>query len=64
MPNTIPLSSRMNYALNQAGVIVIRTNAGTKLAAAVHAKVTFEADYIDQQTRSGWSVLVRGLAKK
>ena len=34
-----------------------------ELAAADHANVTFEVDYIDQQTRSGWSVLVRGLAE-
>ena len=54
----------MNYAVDQSGVIVIRTNAGTKLAAADHANVTFEVDYIDQRTRSGWSVLVRGLAEE
>jgi hypothetical protein len=46
------------------GVIVIRTSAGTKLAAAAHANVTFEVDQIDQLTRSGWSVLVRGLAEE
>jgi uncharacterized protein len=59
-----PLIFPVNYALDQAGVIVIRTDAGTKLAAADHANVTFEVDYIDQQTRSGWSVLVRGLAEE
>ncbi|MGH4007338.1 MAG: pyridoxamine 5'-phosphate oxidase family protein [Pseudonocardiaceae bacterium] len=45
-------------------MIVIRTGEGTKLTAANHANVTFEVDQIDQQTRSGWSVLVRGLAEK
>ena len=59
-----PLIFPVNYALDEAGVIVIRTNAGTKLAAADHANVTFEVDYIDQRTRSGWSVLVRGLAEE
>lgn len=59
-----PLIFPVNYALDRAGVIVIRTNAGTKLAAADHANVTFEVDCIDQQTRSGWSVLVRGLAEE
>jgi uncharacterized protein len=58
-----PLIFPVNYALDH-GVIVIRTNAGTKLAAADHANVTFEVDQIDQWTRSGWSVLVRGLAEK
>jgi nitroimidazol reductase NimA-like FMN-containing flavoprotein (pyridoxamine 5'-phosphate oxidase superfamily) len=59
-----PVIFPVNFALDRAGVIVIRTNAGTKLAAADHANVTFEVDYIDQQTRSGWSVLVRGLAEE
>jgi hypothetical protein len=53
----------VNYALDH-GVIVIRTYAGTKFAAADHANVTFEVDQIDQLTRSGWSVLVRGLAEE
>jgi uncharacterized protein len=58
-----PLIFPVNYALDQ-GVIVIRTNAGIKLAAADHANVTFEVDQIDERTRSGWSVLVRGLAEE
>ena len=59
-----PLICPVNYVLDRAGVIVIRTAAGTKLAAADHANVTFEVDQIDQRTRSGWSVLVRGLAEE
>jgi nitroimidazol reductase NimA-like FMN-containing flavoprotein (pyridoxamine 5'-phosphate oxidase superfamily) len=59
-----PLIFPVNYALDQADVIVIRTAAGTKLAAANRANVTFEVDEIDQRTRSGWSVLVRGLAEE
>ncbi|MGH4006699.1 MAG: pyridoxamine 5'-phosphate oxidase family protein [Pseudonocardiaceae bacterium] len=59
-----PLIFPVNYALDRASVIVIRTDAGTKLAAADHANVTFEVDQIDQLTRSGWSVLVRGLAEE
>jgi uncharacterized protein len=58
-----PLIFPVNYALDH-GIIVIRTNAGTKLAAANHANVTFEVDNIDQLARSGWSVLVRGLAEE
>jgi hypothetical protein len=41
----------VNYVLDHAGVIVIRTAAGTKLSAADHANVTFEVDQIDQRTR-------------
>ncbi len=58
-----PLIFPVNYALDH-GVIVIRTSEGTKLANAVHANVTFEVDDIDQQRRSGWSVLIRGLAEE
>jgi nitroimidazol reductase NimA-like FMN-containing flavoprotein (pyridoxamine 5'-phosphate oxidase superfamily) len=57
-----PLIFPVNYALDGT-VLVIRTDAGTKLSAADHANVTFEVDQIDKQTRSGWSVLVRGLAE-
>jgi uncharacterized protein len=59
-----PLIIPVNYALDHAGVIVIRTDTGTKLTAANHANVTFEVDEIDQRTRSGWSVLVRALAEE
>jgi uncharacterized protein len=58
-----PLIFPVNYALDR-DVIVIRTHPGTKLAAAGHANVTFEVDEIDRRTRSGWSVLVRGLAEE
>jgi nitroimidazol reductase NimA-like FMN-containing flavoprotein (pyridoxamine 5'-phosphate oxidase superfamily) len=58
-----PLIFPVNYALDRE-VIVMRMSDGTKLAAASHANVTFEVDEIDQRTRSGWSVLVRGLAEE
>jgi uncharacterized protein len=58
-----PLIFPVNYALDRE-VIVIRTHPGTKLTAAGHASVTFEVDEIDRRTRTGWSVLVRGLAEE
>jgi nitroimidazol reductase NimA-like FMN-containing flavoprotein (pyridoxamine 5'-phosphate oxidase superfamily) len=58
-----PLIFPVNYAIDR-GVIVVRTHPGTKLTAADHANVTFEVDEIDQRTRGGWSVLVRGLAEE
>ena len=58
-----PLIFPVNYALDR-DVIVIRTNIGTKLRAAQHANVTFEVDHIDPVHRTGWSVLVRGLAEE
>ncbi|MGY1709561.1 pyridoxamine 5'-phosphate oxidase family protein [Geodermatophilus sp. SYSU D00758] len=57
-----PLIFPVNFAMDGT-TIVIRTRAGTKLAAAEHANVTFEVDEVDRSTRSGWSVLVRGVAE-
>src|SRR3712207_8736239 len=54
---------RSNYGMD-GETIVIRTSPGTKLSATQHANVTFEVDEIDQFARSGWSVLVRGLADR
>ncbi len=56
-----PLIFPVNYGMDGT-TIVVRTRPGTKLAAAQHANVTFEVDESDRRTRSGWSVLVRGLA--
>jgi nitroimidazol reductase NimA-like FMN-containing flavoprotein (pyridoxamine 5'-phosphate oxidase superfamily) len=43
--------------------IVFRTVSGTKLAAAAeHSVVGFEVDEIDLERRTGWSVLVVGMA--
>jgi uncharacterized protein len=43
---------------------VFRTALGSKLSAAAgQDRVAFEADQYDQQTRSGWSVLVNGSAE-
>ena len=58
-----PLIIPVNYALDGTAII-IRTHPGPLLRAASHANVTFEVDDIDRRTRSGWSVLVRGLAEE
>jgi uncharacterized protein len=58
-----PVIFPVNYALD-GEAILIRTEPGTKLPAADYANVTFEVDDIDRQTRSGWSVLVRGVAEE
>jgi nitroimidazol reductase NimA-like FMN-containing flavoprotein (pyridoxamine 5'-phosphate oxidase superfamily) len=43
---------------------VFRTAHGSKLSAAEGQDlVAFEADYYDERTRSGWSVLVNGRAQ-
>ncbi|MBV9920693.1 MAG: pyridoxamine 5'-phosphate oxidase family protein [Pseudonocardia sp.] len=58
-----PLIFPVNYGLD-GSVVVVRTHPGTKLSAANHANVTFEVDHIDQVGRTGWSVLIRGLAEE
>ena len=56
-----PLIFPVNYALD-GDLILVRTEPGTKLAAADYTNVTFEVNDVDGRTRSGWSVLVRGVA--
>ncbi len=52
----------VNYRLDDS-VVVFRSNVGTKLLAAHHNNVAFEVDHIDPVTRTGWSVLVQGMAE-
>ena len=58
-----PVVLPVNFALD-GKVLVVRLGDGRTHAAAVSANVTFEVDQIDAATRSGWSVLVRGLAEE
>jgi uncharacterized protein len=43
--------------------IVIRTDLGSKSAAALSGPVVFEVDHLDDTDRSGWSVMVHGSAR-
>jgi nitroimidazol reductase NimA-like FMN-containing flavoprotein (pyridoxamine 5'-phosphate oxidase superfamily) len=59
LPSIIPI----NYLLGDGDKVVFRTDAGSKLAAAIRrAPVAFEVDGVDEHRRTGWSVLVRGRA--
>lgn len=56
----LPAVELVNFALDD-GDIVIRTDAGGKLAAATRgAVVAFEADSVDVAGHAGWSVTVVG----
>jgi uncharacterized protein len=56
----LPAVEPVNFALDD-GAIVIRTDAGSKLAAASRgAVVAFQADDLDLALRSGWSVTAVG----
>ena len=52
----------VNYALDGAGCVVFRTSAGMKLASAVNHDVVFEVDRTERGMKSGWSVIVHGVA--
>jgi len=56
---TGPLVLPVNYALHRDQV-VFRTGPGSKLDASRGRTVCFEVDAFDRETRSGWSVVVRG----
>jgi nitroimidazol reductase NimA-like FMN-containing flavoprotein (pyridoxamine 5'-phosphate oxidase superfamily) len=60
MDGSVPDIFPVNYRVHR-DEIVIRTEAGTKLAAAtLMMAVAFEIDDIDAEARSGWSVVVKG----
>jgi uncharacterized protein len=60
LPSIIPV----NYLLDDDKV-VIRTDAGSKLNAALRgAPVAFEVDGVDEAHEVGWSVVVRGRAEE
>jgi nitroimidazol reductase NimA-like FMN-containing flavoprotein (pyridoxamine 5'-phosphate oxidase superfamily) len=55
-PDIFPVTYRIHR-----NEVVIRTEAGTKLAAAtLMASVAFEIDSFDVASRTGWSVVVKG----
>jgi nitroimidazol reductase NimA-like FMN-containing flavoprotein (pyridoxamine 5'-phosphate oxidase superfamily) len=54
----------VNFAVF-GGDVVFRTGTGSKLTAAVDRHVlTLEVDSVDVATRSGWSVLITGVASE
>ena len=56
----LPAVELVNFAL-ESGDIIVRTDRGGKLAAAARgAIVAFEADVVDIEHRTGWSVTAIG----
>ncbi|HEY8983123.1 MAG TPA: pyridoxamine 5'-phosphate oxidase family protein [Streptomyces sp.] len=60
----LPVIRPVNHLVTDSGDIVIRTHAGAALLAGAAASevVVYEADRIDENTRTGWSVMVTGMA--
>ena len=57
-PEILPV----NFAVD-GDVVLFRTAPGTVLNQAALTVVAFEADQFDESGRSGWSVLVQGIAQ-
>jgi hypothetical protein len=58
---TDPIVRVVNYTAFEE-TLMFRTDPGPQLDAIVDHPVTFEVDMVDERTRSGWSVIVRGTA--
>jgi len=58
-----PLVFPVNYTVD-GQTILYRTGVGTKLDSIHRSNVTFEVDEIDRTDRSGWSVMVKGVAQE
>jgi uncharacterized protein len=59
----LPAIAVVNYVVHD-GMIVFRSLAGSKLAAAMRRDVVaFEADAVDPVTGTGWSVVIVGEAR-
>jgi nitroimidazol reductase NimA-like FMN-containing flavoprotein (pyridoxamine 5'-phosphate oxidase superfamily) len=60
----LPVVFPVNYVLDGHSIL-LRTAPGTALAAARdEVVVAFEIDDVDEQTQSGWSVLVTGFMRE
>lgn len=60
--DALPAVHPVNF-LRQGRAIILRTGTGSKLDAARRADVVaFEADHVDAESQTGWSVLVVGHA--
>ena len=62
--DALPVIIPINFAVVD-GAVVFRTPPGTKLAAATaSAVVAFEVDSYEADGRTGWSVMVQGMASE
>ncbi|WP_027019576.1 pyridoxamine 5'-phosphate oxidase family protein [Corynebacterium sputi] len=53
----------LNYVAHE-GKVYFRTAEGTKLfSLALNADVLFEADHVDQEAQTAWSVIIKGTAR-
>jgi hypothetical protein len=60
--DALPAIRPVNHIVDD-GSIIVRTHLGAAVLSAIGMVVAYEADSIDPVTRTGWSVIVIGLAK-
>jgi nitroimidazol reductase NimA-like FMN-containing flavoprotein (pyridoxamine 5'-phosphate oxidase superfamily) len=61
LPGGPPLVVPVNYALD-GEVVVFRSDPGSKILALREQPVSFQVDFVDPFHRTGWSVLIQGVA--
>nr|WP_255359473.1 MULTISPECIES: pyridoxamine 5'-phosphate oxidase family protein [Nocardia] len=65
--DALPAIRPVNHFVEDDGRVVVRTRLTSRLTSAIRADpgvvVAYEADEIDPGTRTGWSVVVTGLAR-
>jgi uncharacterized protein len=61
-----PVIRPVNYVFDdRSQSVVFRTAVGSKFHSVVHAtEAAFEIDGIDSTTRTGWSVIIRGMTEE
>ncbi|MFI9152454.1 pyridoxamine 5'-phosphate oxidase family protein [Streptomyces sp. NPDC053367] len=60
----LPAVLPVNFTLDDDGAVLLRTSADSELVRAIDgAVVAFEADAVDADRQSGWSVVVTGSAR-
>ena len=57
-----PVVRVVNYTAFEQ-TIMFRSDPGPQIDTIIDQPVVFEADMVDERTRSGWSVVVRGIAR-
>jgi len=64
--NALPAIRPVNHIVEEDGLVIVRTRLASRLTSAVRGNsgvvVAYEADEIDPHLRTGWSVVVTGLA--
>jgi nitroimidazol reductase NimA-like FMN-containing flavoprotein (pyridoxamine 5'-phosphate oxidase superfamily) len=63
LPGSDPYVIPVNYTF-RGDHLLLRTELRPVIEGALGRRVAFEVDMIDQRTRSGWSVVARGVASE